>query len=402
MTETKLRRWPYALVGLAQMLFLGSMYAWSYFKVALGDAFPMWSQKQITLNFTLMMCVFCLGGVLAGRISGSISKQNQVRISGVLMFAGFLGVSMLPQDHPAAALVMMYLCYGGLNGLGTGIAYNAIQSSVQPWFPDRGGLVSGMLLMALGFGSLILGNVAAALSGVVGLLTTFRVFAVADLIVFVGLAGFIHMPEEGAALPPAPAPRPDEGGRDYTTGEMLRRPTFWIYFCWNICMSASGMLVINSASSICVAYGVAAVVGLLVSVFNGGGRLLTGVMVDKAGWKRTMFGLNGILVLSGVLLYFGGGSVNSGVVIAGMLLMGVVYGGGITLSATLIRRLYGNRHYAMNFSVCNLCTFPAAILGPMLSAALQDAANGGFQTTFLMVIVMGGLTLVMNCFVRKP
>lgn len=402
MTENKLRRWPYALVGLVQMLFLGSMYAWSYFKVALGETFPMWSQKQITLNFTLMMCVFCIGGVLAGKISGRVSKQTQVRVSGVLMFAGFLGVSLLPQGRPAAALVMMYLCYGGLNGLGTGIAYNAIQSSVQPWFPDRSGLVSGMLLMALGFGSLILGNVAAVLTGVVGLLVTFRMFAVADLVVFVALAGFIHMPGDEAALPPAPPPRADEGGRDYTTGEMLRRPTFWIYFCWNICMSASGMLIINSASSICVAYGVAAVVGLLVSVFNGGGRLLTGVMVDKAGWKVTMFGLNGILVLSGVLLYFGGRSAGSGVVIAGMLLMGIVYGGGITLSATLMRKLYGNRHYAMNFSVCNLCTFPAAILGPMLSAALQDAANGGFQTTFLMVIIMGVLTLVMNCFVRKP
>lgn len=402
MTENKLRRWPYALVGLVQMLFLGSMYAWSYFKVALGETFPMWSQKQITLNFTLMMCVFCLGGVLAGKISGRVSKQTQVRVSGVLMFAGFLGVSLLPQGRPAAALVMMYLCYGGLNGLGTGIAYNAIQSSVQPWFPDRSGLVSGMLLMALGFGSLILGNVAAVLTGIVGLLVTFRMFAVADLVVFVALAGFIHMPGDEAALPPAPPPRADEGGRDYTTGEMLRRPTFWIYFCWNICMSASGMLIINSASSICVAYGVAAVVGLLVSVFNGGGRLLTGVMVDKAGWKVTMFGLNGILVLSGVLLYFGGRSAGSGVVIAGMLLMGIVYGGGITLSATLMRKLYGNRHYAMNFSVCNLCTFPAAILGPMLSAALQDAANGGFQTTFLMVIIMGVLTLVMNCFVRKP
>lgn len=402
MTERKLRRWPYAVVGLVQMLFLGSMYAWSYFKVALGETFPMWTQKQITLNFTLMMCVFCIGGVLAGKISGRVSKQTQVRASGVLMFAGFLGVSLLPQGKPAAALVMMYLCYGGLNGLGTGIAYNAIQSSIQPWFPDRSGLVSGMLLMALGFGSLILGNVAAALTGVVGLLGTFRIFAAADLVIFVALAGFIHMPGEEAALPPAPPPRGDEGVRDYTTGEMLRRPTFWIYFCWNVCMSASGLLVINSASSICVAYGVAAVVGLLVSVFNGGGRLLTGVMVDKAGWKPTMFGLNGVLILSGVLLFWGGRTVSSGVVIAGMLFMGIVYGGGITLSATLIRRLYGNRHYAVNFSVCNLCTFPAAVLGPMLSAALQDAANGGFQTTFLMVIILGGLTLVMNCFVRRP
>ena len=82
--------------------------------------------------------------------------------------------------------------------------------------------------------------------------------------------------------------------------------------------------------------------------------------------------------------------------------MGVVYGSGITLSVTLIRNLYGNEHYAMNFSVCNLCTFPAAILGPMLSAALIDASNGGFQSTFLMVTALGAVTLVMNCFVRKP
>lgn len=32
--------------GIVLMLFLGAMYAWSYFKVALGDAFPIWSQTR--------------------------------------------------------------------------------------------------------------------------------------------------------------------------------------------------------------------------------------------------------------------------------------------------------------------------------------------------------------------
>ena len=38
----------------------------------------------------------------------------------------------------------------------------------------------------------------------------------------------------------------------------------------------------------------------------------------------------------------------------------------------------------------------------MLSAALIQAAGGGYQTTFLMVIILGALTLVMNFFIRKP
>lgn len=85
----------------------------------------------------------------------------------------------------------------------------------------------------------------------------------------------------------------------------------------------------------------------------------------------------------------------------GMLLMGVCYGGGITISAALIRQLYGSKHYASNFSVCNLCLIPASILGPMLSAVLQDA-SGGYWTTFLMVVILGVVTMGMNLFIRRP
>ena len=401
-TTKKVSRWPYALVGLVQMLSLGSMYAWTFFKVNLIQSFPSWTTAQVNLNFTIMMCLFCLGGVLAGKISKWVSKQVQVIVSAVLLCIGFLGVSFLPVNAPGVALVMLYICYGGLTGLGTGIAYNAVQTSIQPWFPDHTGLMSGLLLMSMGFGTLIMGNAAGALMKVLDVFTTFRVFAVFDLIVFAALAGFIHAPGKDVVLPPAPPVKQGDSGMDIGPGEMAKRATFWIYFFWNICCSSSGMIVVNYASDICGYYGMAAAIGLFVSVFNGFGRLLTGIAVDRFGWKATMFGINGVLIASGLLMFFGGQAMATPVVLVGMLLMGIVYGSGITLNATMIRRLYGSTHYAQNFSVCNLCTFPAAIIGPMLSAALIQAANGGYQTTFLMVIVLGGLTLIMNFFIRKP
>lgn len=401
-TTKKVSRWPYALVGLVQMLSLGSMYAWTFFKVNLIQSFPSWTTAQVNLNFTIMMCLFCLGGVLAGKISKWVSKQVQVIVSAVLLCIGFLGVSFLPVNAPGVALVMLYICYGGLTGLGTGIAYNAVQTSIQPWFPDHTGLMSGLLLMSMGFGTLIMGNAAGALMKVLDVFATFRVFAVFDLIVFAALAGFIHAPGKDVVLPPAPPVKQGDSGMDIGPGEMAKRATFWIYFFWNICCSSSGMIVVNYASDICGYYGMAAAIGLFVSVFNGFGRLLTGIAVDRFGWKATMFGINGVLIASGLLMFFGGQAMATPVVLVGMLLMGIVYGSGITLNATMIRRLYGSTHYAQNFSVCNLCTFPAAIIGPMLSAALIQAANGGYQTTFLMVIVLGGLTLIMNFFIRKP
>ena len=391
------------LVGIVLMLFLGAMYAWSYFKVALGAAYPMWNQTQVTLAFTVLMSVFCLGGLLAGSVlSRRMSKAAQTAVAAVLVGAGFFGTSLLPPDG-AAALIQLYLCYGLLTGLGTGIAYNAVLSCVQPWFPDYPGLISGALLMGMGFGSLILGNVAAKLVPAIGLPATFRVFAAAMLAVLLLGSLFLRLPTKEDALPAPKVKRVSAAGQEeFTTPQMLRRPTFWVYFLWNLCMSAGGMLVINSASSISLYYGLAAVIGLLVSVFNGLGRLAIGSCMDSLGWKRTMYLNNMVLLASGILLCVGDRGAGGIVVLVGMLLMGVCYGGGITISAALVRQLYGSRHYASNFSVCNLCMIPGSILGPILSAALQDASGGGYSSTFVMVVVLGVVTLIMNFFIKKP
>ncbi len=386
-------------VGLLLMLILGAMYAWSYFKVALSSAYPEWSQTQITFNFTILISCFCLGGLLAGSALKQICKQIQVCLAAILLGAGFFGASLLPTDS-ASALLQLYLCYGVLTGLGTGIAYNAVLSGIQPWFPNSPGLISGVLLMGMGFGSLILGNIAAALIEVLSLSATFRIFATGTLIILLACAATVRPPRKDEVEQPAVV----QGGKEehsYTTAEMLRSPTFWFYFVWSILNSAAGMLVINSASSISVFYGLAAVIGLMVTIFNGLGRLVIGGCMDRLSWKKTLYLNNGILLCSGIVLLLGDRMTSGVIVIVGMLVMGISYGGGITISAALIRQLYGTKYYAANFSVCNLCMIPASVIGPMISAALQDG-SGGYLSTFVMVIVLGVIALVLNRFIRKP
>lgn len=402
--KTSMNRWVRGVCGIILMLFLGAMYAWSYFNVALSSVYPDWSQKQLALTFTIMMSCFCLGGLVAGSFLTKVKKSRQLLIAAVLVAAGFFGASILPEGT-SAALIQLYLCYGVLNGFGTGIAYNAVISGIQPWFPDCPGLISGALLMGMGFGSLLLGIVASKLIPVLNLFGTFRVFAIAMLVILVLGTLFLRLPGANDSLP---APKVKQAaassqGLELNSKEMLRRPTFWLYFLWNLCVSAGGMLVINSASKITAFYGLAAVIGLLVSVFNGLGRLGVGSCMDRLGWKKTMYLNNAILLLSGLTLCVGGLPQDgiAVVVLIGMLLMGVCYGGGITISAALIRQLYGSKHFASNFSVCNLCMIPGSILGPILSAALYDA-SGDYRSTFIMVVVLGVVTLIMNLFIRKP
>ncbi len=390
------------IVGTFMMLFLGTIYAWSYFRTALNAVFPMWNAKQLSLTFTIMMILFATGGLLGGKLVKTIRHKYLAMISGGLMFLGFFVISFLPVENPGLALPLLYVFYGGFTGFGVGIGYNVVLSGVNSWFPDKDGLVSGVLLTGFGLGSLIIGNIADLMMKNMDLFTTFRILGIVCALVVVGGSFVIRAPGKDDQLPPPKPKAVVSGGKDYTTGEMIRRPTFWIYFLWNLCMSATGMLVINNAAAISLFFGAAATVGLIVSVFNSGGRLLIGMCMDKLGWKATMFIANGTIIAAGVLMTLGDKLSVFPLVLVGMLMAGVCYGGGVTIQASLIRSFYGSKNYAVNFSTCNLVSIPAAFVGPMISAALIDAAGGAYGPTFLMVIVMGLLSLVLNFLVRKP
>ena len=395
-------RGKYLIIGVAAMLIMGTIYTWSYFKTVLASLYPVWNQKQLSLTFTIMMICFALGGLLGGKLTKSLGHGKTAMLSGILMLLGFEVAAFLPEVSEALALPMLYVFYGGCTGLGCGIGYNAVLSGVNSWFPDRDGFISGVLLFGFGLSSLLLANAAAALLKHMSLFTLFRILGLLSAVILLIAARILRLPGEDDKLP-APAKKKSlPGARDYTTAEMIRRPTFWIYFLWNLCMSATGMLVINNASSITVFFGAAATIGMTVSIFNSGGRLLVGALVDKCGWKATMFINNGVIIAAGVLMVLGNSVDSFALVLIGMLLTGICYGGGVTIQASLVRTFYGNESYAMNFSTCNLVSIPAAIIGPMISAALVDAAGGSFGPTFVMVVVMGCLSLVLNLFVRKP
>ena len=395
-------RVPYLWVGTLMMLLLGSIYAWSYFKTALGAIFPMWNQKQLSLTFTIMMILFAAGGLLGGKLSKTIRHSTLALLSGCLMLIGFVTVSFLPSGNKTLALILLYIFYGGFTGLGVGIGYNVVLACVSSWFPDKDGLVSGILLTGFGFSSLIIANAAEALLRVTTLSIVFRGLGILCGGVMVLGSFFLHLPTADDALPAPKKKAVVSGGQDYTTAQMLRRPTFWLYFLWNLCMSATGMLVINNASSIALFFGAAATVGLLVSIFNSGGRLFIGMSMDKFGWKATMLIDNAVIISAGLLMVLGNALGLFPLVLIGMLMAGICYGGGVTIQASLVRTFYGSKNYAVNFSTCNLVMIPAAFIGPMISAALVDAAGGAFGPTFIMVVVMGFFSLVINFFIRKP
>ena len=123
----QLNRWVYAIVGVIVLLFAGLVYAWSVLSTPIGAEFTGWTKAQLSLTFTLVMILFCIGSLLCGLLAGRLSAKNAVRLGAVLFLAGFFIASRCQSP------LTLYLGFGVLCGLGSGLSYNAVMSTMVRW-----------------------------------------------------------------------------------------------------------------------------------------------------------------------------------------------------------------------------------------------------------------------------
>ena len=392
------KRWLYLGMGTLTLLFLGLIYAWSIFRTPIGELFPDWSISQLSLTFTISMIFFCLGGFAGGLLSKKLSIRVRMIISAVMLLIGFFAVSMVKTDAPGSSLTMLYLFYGVFGGGGVGIAYNGVIGTLNKWFPDKVGLASGIMLMGFGLGGLVLGSIVNSMIGSIGVLPVFRILGIVICVVCVLAALIIKAPDEndakelevlaasvskgkGAAAKTAPSEV-----RNYTAGEMLKTPKFWFFTIWAILLNSAGLLVINSAANISVAFGGAAILGMIVSLFNGAGRIIAGNNFDRFGRFASTLVNNAFMLAAGILLTLGGMTGAYIFILCGLVFVGLAYGGCPTITSAYINKAFGPANFPTNFSIANFSLIPAATIGPMISSALLESAGGSYNTNFYAII----------------
>ena len=393
-------RWLYAMVGLVVLLFAGFVYGWSVFASPIGADFPHWSKAQLSLTFTICMACFCLGGFFAGNLAKKVNIRINVYIADILFLGGFFLVSRVN------TLPMLYLSYGVLCGFGSGFAYNAVMSTMTKWFPERQGLISGILLMGFGSSSMILGSVFTAVTPPVAgaWRNTFLVMGVVIAAVLVAGSFFFKLPP--VSLSPAAKARGDGTGRDFSPAEMVRTGSFWLFFLWAILISGIGLAVISQAKPFAAEVGggvdvsvITLVVGFI-SICNGLGRLLFGGLFDKLGWKKTMTIVNAVSLLGVLVLAAALFTKSFPLVAAGFIITGVAYGGAPTMGSAFIAKFYGQKNYPVNFSIGNMNLLVASFSGT-LAGALYDA-SGNYLSTLIAIGACSLAAFLILALIRQP
>jgi OFA family oxalate/formate antiporter-like MFS transporter len=367
-------------------LALGSLYAWSVFVAPLEAEFK-WTRAQTSLVYTIAIVCFALSFIVAGRIQDLKGPKVCAAIGGVLVSAGFVLSSW------TSSLAGLYICLGVIVGIGNGFGYATPIPVASKWFPDKRGLVVGLMVGGYGAGSAILGPIATSLIASLGWRPTVQILGVIFFVMTMLGTALMTNPPAGYRPPNwQPKPGAASAGKDYTTREMLATPTF--YFMWiAYCLGATaGQMAISQLLPFARSAGLGALVATLAlpvsAIGNASGRIFSGWMSETLGRLRTLqvmvlvsaFAMPALFLWREQAVLF-------------FILVFVVYwcyGTQLSVFATTTADFWGTKNLGLNYGVLFTAWGVAGILGPRIGGQVFDGF-GDYRYAFY---AAGALSLV--------
>jgi OFA family oxalate/formate antiporter-like MFS transporter len=411
-------------MGTVLQLVLGTVYAWSYFQKPIMTTFG-WSNVQAMWIFSLAICFLGIGAAIGGMNLAKLGPKKLALAGAILWGSGWLISALAISMH---SLVLFYVGFGVIGGLGLGFGYVTPVATAAKWFPDKKGFITGMVVMGFGLGALLMSKVIAPMlmggfntalksipaDGVIdeaikATLTSelSGVFLYAGLIMLVmavAAASVMKNPPAGyvpAGFTPPAVSAATKGGEDKLTakGCILSKKFWlmWIIFFLNI--SAGIMFIglqspmlqdlLKKTGSTLDAAALAAVGGTLIaisSLFNGIGRFFWGGLSDKIGRIQAFRLILGTQTLVFLAMIWVGNPWLFGILVCYVLLC---YGGGFGTMPSFVGDIFTAKLMPVVYGTILTAWSTAGIVGPQIAAFIKDKFAAEAPTyTFITGAVM--------------
>ncbi|NYT21019.1 MAG: OFA family MFS transporter [Methanomicrobiales archaeon] len=396
-------RWALVTVGLIINLCLGSVYSWSVFVDPLTTYFSVDLHQTVTANdvllpYSVILAVFAVTMALTGKYV-EIHGPRKTTIAGcILTGLGWLLASTV------SSTTMLSVMYGVIGGIGIGIAYGATVAVAARWFPDRRGLAIGLTVFGVGFSAFITANLAGYFIAAYGVMNTFRIFGIGIIIITVPLALPFTFPPAGWK----PAGWNPAGEREQVTcecnrREMVRTPAFYgLWMCYFIACIAGLMAVSISkpvgTEVVGIEAGLATVLVGFFAVFNGGGRLVLGVLTDRLNPGNTAMISFVLIALASVAMWQ---VPVAGVYIIAFAVLWGCLGGWLAVAPTATASYFGTGDYPRCYGVVFLAFGAGAIAGPQLAGFIRTT-TGNYLGVFPWVFFLAIAGFIIAFILMKP
>lgn len=383
-------RWRIPLAALAVHLSIGQVYAFSVFNLPLSKIIGInasaptdWSLPTLGWIFSSAIAFLGISAALFGKWVEREGPRKAMFVAALCFSGGFFVSALGVYLHQ---IVLLYLGYGILGGIGLGIGYISPVSTLMKWFPDRPGMATGLAIMGFGGGAIIGAPSAKALmdhfksSTTVGVWQTFITMG----IIYLGLMMFgafsVRIPQPGwqpqGYMPPT-GPKKMVTDANVTANNAIKTKQFWLLWlvlCTNV---TAGIGVLGQASPmIQEMFRVTADAGagfvVLLSLFNMAGRFFWASVSDYIGRKRTYMIFFGL----GMLLY---GLIPTAGKLCSVLLFNIgfgfiisMYGGAFATIPAYLRDLFGTMQVGAIHGRLLTAWSVAGVLGPVLVNYIRE------------------------------
>ena len=394
-----MNRWLPVVGGVMLNMALGMFYAMSVFMLPLEKEFG-WTRAQTSWVTTIGLSLLSIWFVVAGYIQDRRGPKLVAAVGGTLFSLGLFLASY------TTSLTMFYLTAGVVAGTGSGFGYVVPTAVGAKWFPDKRGLVVGMMVGGYGAGSGVFGPFASSLIERVGWRSTFQILALLFFAMTLVATWLLRNPPPGyqpAGWDSALAKATSRAGVDVEPRDMLRRPTFYVLWIAYALGTTAGTMVISQLVPFTRAAGHSAAVAAYAltvgAIGSASGRVLSGWLSDRIGRLNTIRTLLVVSACAMPALFLLRENVATFYLFLGLVYY--CYGTQLSVYAAASADFYGTKNVGFNYGLLLLAWGTAAVFGPMLGGRVF-VSTGEYRWAFFIGAAMSLAALVTLLFARQP
>jgi MFS transporter, OFA family, oxalate/formate antiporter len=398
-------RWVQLAAGITGMVAVASFqYSWTQFVGPLQDRHG-WEvvdiQRALYLFFIpAQTWLVPLEGYLAERFG-----PRKVLISGGVLAS--LGWAI---NAGTSSLTILYAAQV-LAGCGSGIVYSISVGNALKWFPDRRGLAAGLTAAAFSIGAAATVRPIDWTIEQHGYKQAFLWFGLGQGLVIILAALIMRFPRPGEAQAPAQS-SVLQSVREYTPGEMLRSPGFWLIYFMMMMGAIPGLLMLGYIKPMAEEFGVAmmpvtflwftsatwSLAMELDRVMGGITRPVFGWISDQIGREIAIFlafTLEGLALL--MLIQFSHDPIMF-VLMSGLAFFG--WGAVFSLFPALSGDMFGRKFATTNYSLLYTAKGAASLLVALCDVLRSQ--TGSWTPVFAVMIAADGIAALLALLVLRP
>ncbi len=394
-------RWFQLCASLVAMIMIANLqYSWTLFVKPLQSSTG-WKLSDIQFAFTLFILFQTFIQPLDGWLIDRLGPRGFISAAGVLCGLGWAGLGY------AGSLPALYCLYC-VAGTGAAFVYSGSIGSALKWFKERRGLAAGIIAAGFGGGTALFIPIISWLIRSHGYQSTFVSTGILQGFVIVAVAQLLrHPPAATGSEAGSIASGSQLGQRNFTTGEMLQTPQFYVLYIMFVLMAIGGLLVTAHAGPIAESWGYTAGVLTLATslspIANAASRIFWGYASDWIGRELAMI-VSFFLQAGFLLMVLLAGQVSGGWFTLTLLLVYFTWGQIYSLFPSALGDYFGTRHATSNYGVLYTAKGVASIVGGWCGALLYERFGTwsvGFYGSAVMALIAAALAIALR-YTRSP